>query len=129
METKKYSSGTIWEEKYAYSRAIRRGHTIHVSGTTAVDDAGNIVGLGDIAIQTEFIFDKISKALEALGGKMEDVIRTRVYVVEGADWEAAALEHGKFFRDIRPAETLLMISSLVHPDLLVEIEVEALLVE
>lgn len=127
MNTERYSSGTIWEEKYAYSRAIRKGNVIHVSGTTAVNEKGEIVGLGDIAAQTAFIFLKIRTAIEALGGTMEDVVRTRVYIVEGADWEAAALEHGRVFKEIRPAETLLMISSLVNPDLLVEIEAEALI--
>lgn len=127
MNTERYSSGTIWEEKYAYSRAIRKGNVIHVSGTTAVNEKAEIVGLGDIAAQTAFIFLKIRTAIEALGGTMEDVVRTRVYIVEGADWEAAALEHGRVFKEIRPAETLLMISSLVYPDLLVEIEAEALI--
>jgi len=129
METKRYSSGTKWEEAFAYSRAIRKGNLIHVAGTTAVNDAGEIVGLGNMTEQTSFIFSKIEKALKALGGNLEDVIRTRVYVVEGADWEAAAKVHGTVFRDIRPAETLLMISSLVNPDLLVEIEAEAIVDE
>lgn len=126
METKRYSSGTKWEEAYSYSRAIRKGNIIHVSGTTAVNESGEIVGLGNMSEQTSFIFEKIEKALKALGGSLEDVVRTRVYIVEGADWEAAALIHGKVFHDIRPAETLLMISSLVNPDLLIEIEAEAL---
>jgi len=127
METQRYSSGTKWEEAYAYSRAIRKGNVIHVSGTTSVDKNGDIVGIGNIAEQATFIFSKIKTAIEALDGRLEDVIRTRVYVVEGADWEAVALEHGKIFKNIRPAETLLMISSLVNSDLLVEIEAEALI--
>lgn len=123
----RYSSGTKWEEAYAYSRAIRKGNIIHVAGTTAVNDSGEIVGLGNMTEQTTFIFNKIETALKALGGRLEDVVRTRVYIVEGADWEAAAKVHGQVFRNIRPAETLLMISSLVNSDLLVEIEAEAIL--
>lgn len=109
-----------------YSRAIRKGDVIHVAGTTAVDENGTLIGKGDIGKQSAFIFQKIKNALEQLGGKMEDVVRTRVYIVQGADWQAAAEEHGKAFKGIEPTETLLMISGLVNPDMLVEIEAEAI---
>jgi len=128
MKTTRYSTNTIWEKKYAYSRALRKGNFIFVSGTTSVNAEGEIVGKGDIGKQAAFIFENIKKAIEHLGGSLEDVVRTRLYVVEGNDWEAAANVHGKLFEDIRPAETLLMISSLVNSDLLIEIEAEALVV-
>jgi enamine deaminase RidA (YjgF/YER057c/UK114 family) len=125
-ERKKVSTGTKWEAMAGYSRAIQVGNSIHVAGTTATDDDGNIVGVNDAYTQSVFIIQKIEKALKELGASLEDVVRTRIYVVNKDDWQAAAKAHGEFFGDIRPANTLVVIAGLVGDDYLVEIEADAL---
>ena len=119
------SSGTHWEELAGYARAVRIGERILVSGTTATGPAG-LVGAGDPAAQTHFILDKIETAMRQLGGTLRDVVRTRVYIKNMADWEAVARAHGERFREIRPANTLVE-ARLVGDEYLVEIEVEAVL--
>ena len=121
------SSGTKWEEIVGYSRAVRIGNIIEVAGTTAVDEAGQVVGPGDPAKQTQFILSKIEKALKAAGAALEDVVRTRMFVTNIADWEAIGRVHGEYFRDIQPAATMVEVKSLISPELLVEIEVTAIL--
>ena len=121
------SSGTKWEDIVGYSRAVRIGNVIEVAGTTAVDETGQVVGLGDPAKQTQFILTKIEKALKAAGATLEDVVRTRMFVTNIADWEAIGRVHGEYFRDIKPAATMVEVKSLISPELLVEIEVTAIL--
>ena len=121
------SSGTKWEEIVGYSRAVRIGNIIEVAGTTAVDETGQVVGPGDPAEQTQFILSKIEKALKSAGAALEDVVRTRMFVTNIADWEAIGRVHGEYFRDIQPAATMVEVKSLISPELLVEIEVTAIL--
>jgi enamine deaminase RidA (YjgF/YER057c/UK114 family) len=127
METNKrtsVSSGTKWEAMAGYTRAVRVGDTIYVSGTTATDENGSLVGRGDTAAQARYALQKIERAITALGGTMRDVVRTRVFVSDIANWEAAARVHGEFFSEIRPVNTLVE-GRLVGPEYLVEIEAEA----
>lgn len=127
MNNKKatFSSGTVWEEMAAYSRAVRIGDRILVSGTTAVGPNG-LVGGDDPAAQARFIYEKIEFSIRALGGRFEDIVRTRVYVSDIANWEAVARVHGERFARIRPANTLVE-AKLVGPEYLVEIEAEAVM--
>ena len=120
-----YSSGTPWESIAGYSRAVRIGNIIEVAGTTAVDTEGQVVGAGDISKQTDYIFNKIRNALNDAGSKMSDVIRTRMYLTDMNDWEAVARVHGDIFSDIKPVSTLVEVSGLIDKELLIEIEVSA----
>ena len=126
-ERVKCSSGTKWEPIVAYSRAIRVGKVVHVAGTTATDAEGKVIGIGDPAVQTFQALDNIRQALESVGVKLEDVVRTRIYVTDISRWEEVGKAHGSFFKEIRPATTMLEVSRLVNPEMLVEIEVEAIL--
>ncbi len=119
----KVDSGVPWESEYAYSRAIRVGDRILVSGTTATGRDGPVAP-GDPAGQTHYALDKVRSAIESLGGSLRDVVRTRIHVKPGADWEAVARVHGEWFRDVRPACTLTF-ADLVGEEYLVEIEAEA----
>jgi enamine deaminase RidA (YjgF/YER057c/UK114 family) len=127
MARQQVSSGTIWEERYGYSRAVRVGNWVAVAGTTASDENSQIVGEGDPHAQAVYIFRKIERALEPLGAGLKDVIRVRMFVVEEAYWEPTARAMGEFFRDIRPASTLVVVKGLINPKMLVEIEVDAVL--
>ncbi len=122
-ERHRVSSGVEWEELYGYSRAVRVGDTIYVAGTTATGPDG-VVCPGDVAGQTRYAFEKVATALQQLGGRLEDVVRTRVFVADIADFEAAATVHGEVFRDIRPANTLVE-AKLVGSEYLVEVEAVA----
>ena len=122
-----YSSGTPWESVAGYSRAVRVGNIIEVAGTTAVDAEGQVVGSGDISKQTDYIFNKIRNALNHAGSKMSDVIRTRMYLTNINDWEAVARVHGDIFSDIKPVSTLVEVSGLIDKELLIEIEVSAVI--
>lgn len=121
------SSGTSWEALAGYSRAVRIGNVVHVSGTTATDDAGNVVGINDPYAQTSYIIKKIERALVEAGAALTDVIRTRIYVTDANKWEAVARAHGEFFGQIRPANTLIEVSALIGEGYLVEIEAEAVI--
>jgi len=123
------SSGAKWEDIVGYSRAVRIGSMIEVAGTTAVDEHGQVVGPGDAGEQTKFILSKIEKALALAGSTLKDVVRTRMFVTNIADWEAIGRVHGLYFKDIRPAATMVEVKSLISPELLVEIEVTAILSE
>ena len=123
------SSGTVWENTVGYSRAVRAGDLVCVSGTTAVDAEGKTVGAGDPYRQTRYALARIGQALEEAGARLEDVVRTRMYVVNIDDWEAIGRAHGEVFADIRPAATMVEVSRLIHPELLVEIEADAVIPE
>ena len=121
------SSGARWEAVVGYSRAVRIGANVAVAGTTAVDADGAVVGAGDPAAQTRFILAKMLRALAEAGGRPQDVIRTRIYVIDITQWEAIGRAHGEVFGDIRPATAMVEVSRLIDPALLVEIELDAVL--
>jgi enamine deaminase RidA (YjgF/YER057c/UK114 family) len=121
------STGASWEDIVGYSRAVRIGNTVEVAGTTAVDETGAVVGAGDPAEQTRFTLRKIERALIQAGASLRDVVRTRVFVTDITQWEAVGRVHGEFFGDIKPASSMLEISRLIDPALLVEIEASAII--
>ena len=123
------SSGAKWEDIVGYSRAVRVGNTVEVAGTTAVDEQGNVVGLNDAYEQTRFILAKIENALTAADASLKDIVRTRMFVTDISKWEEIGKAHGEVFHTIKPAASMIEVKGLISPELLVEIEVTAILSE
>lgn len=122
-----YSTGAKWEDIVGYSRAVRVGNIIEVTGTVATDDNGNVVGENDPYQQTKFAIQKIQKVLERAGASLNDVVRTRLFVTDISQWEEYGKAHGEFFKNIKPCTTMVEVSKLISPEYMVEVEATAII--
>ncbi len=129
MKRENISSGTEWEDIVGYSRAVKAGNLIFVAGTTAVDNDGKTVGINDPYAQAMFIIQKIAETLRKAGTSLENVVRTRMFVTDISRWEEYGRAHGKFFKHIKPAATMVEVKALINPELMIEIEADAVLEE
>jgi enamine deaminase RidA (YjgF/YER057c/UK114 family) len=128
MKRQNVTSGAPWEDRVGYCRAVKKGPFIEVAGTTAMLN-GELQGVGDAYTQTKVIIEIMAKAIRELGGELSDVVRTRMFITRIKDFEVVGKAHGEYFKDIKPASTLVEVSALVHPDMLVEIEMSAIIAE
>jgi enamine deaminase RidA (YjgF/YER057c/UK114 family) len=122
-----YSSGSKWEDIVGYSRAVKIGNVIEVTGTVASDDDGNVVGKNDAYAQTKLVYQKIEKVLQRAGAEMKDVVRVRMFVTDISRWQEYGKAHSEFFKDIKPCNTMVEVSALIEPGYLIEIEATAIL--
>jgi enamine deaminase RidA (YjgF/YER057c/UK114 family) len=122
-----YSSGSKWEDIVGYSRAVKVGNVVEVTGTVASGEDGNVVGKNDAYAQTKYIYEKIQKVLQQAGGEMKDVVRVRMFVTDISRWQEYGKAHSEYFKDIKPCNTMVQVSALIEPDYLVEIEATAIL--
>lgn len=127
MTRTNYSSGAVWEDIVGYSRAVKTGNAIEVTGTVAVDENNQVVGKDDAYAQTKFIIEKIEKVLQRAGASLKDVVRTRMFVTDISRWEEYGKAHGEFFRTIKPCTTMVEIKALIAPEYLIEIEATAII--
>jgi enamine deaminase RidA (YjgF/YER057c/UK114 family) len=127
MKRTNYSSGAKWEDIVGYSRAVKVGNTIEVTGTVAVDDNSSLVGENNAYEQTKFIIQKIERVLQKAGASLKDVVRTRMFVTDISRWEEYGKAHGEFFKDIKPCTTMVEVSKLISPEYLIEIEATAII--
>ena len=127
MQRTNYASGAKWEDIVGYSRAVKIGNVIEVTGTVAVDDEGQLAGPGDAYMQTRFIIEKIEKVLQRAGASLNDVVRTRMFVTDISRWEEYGRAHGEFFKDIKPCTSMIEVKGLIAPEYLIEIEATAII--
>lgn len=127
MERTNYSSGSKWEDIVGYSRAVKIGNLVEVTGTVASGDDGNVVGKDDAYVQTKYIYQKIEAILQRAGATMKDVVRVRMFVTDISKWQEYGRGHSEFFRDIKPCNTMVEVSALIEPDYMVEIEATAII--